>query len=498
MKRRDAGCLLVFALLAGGCSAPAPYTAPPPIALGHDQWSAGASGKGPAATSGASGTTEWAPAQPADGKPRGTWWASFADPLLDALETRLSLENLSLAAALARHDQAVALVAFARSAQSPTVDAGAAATHDRQSMDRPLRSATQPQVYWANTAGISINYELDVWGRVRTLVAAASANAQAAQADVENIRLSLQASLAEHYVALRGIDAQLRLYNGTIDNYRQALSLTERRYKGGIGSGLDVARAQAQLAAARAQLTELRALRAGHVHAIAVLVGELPQQFTITEHDALPALPDPPPGLPSELLQRRPDIAAAERRVAAAHAGVGLAQTAYYPTLSLGAVTGLQNAHDLARWIAAPNRFWLFGPAAALNLLDGGLRNAQLAQARAALEQAGLQYRATVLSAFQEVEDGLAALRAYASGIADQSEAAEAAERAANLAMSRYRDGIVTYLDVINAQSALLAAQRDLLTLKTRRLTSGVALVRALGGGWNAHSPTLASGASDR
>lgn len=470
----------IAALLAGCATEPA-YQAPPQVALKNDAWS-----------------SDWQVADPADHKPRGPWWEAFGDPQLNALQRRIDTDNLTLSSALFRYEQANALLGQARAAQSPTVDASGSVLRNRQSDNRPLRGATQPAEYGANSIGLSASYELDVWGRVRNQVAAASATVQAAAADMENVRLSLQATLADHYVALRGLDAQLRLFNRTITNYERALQLTKNRHDGGIASGLDVSRAEAQLSAARAQLAELRAQRALHLHAIAVLVGEPPQGFVIAENDASLSLPDVPVVLPSTLLQRRPDIASAERRVAAAHAKLGVAQTAFFPTLSLGAQAGVQNAGNLASLLAAPNTFWLFGPLAALNLLDGGARKAQVAQARAVLDQSGADYRVAVLSAFQQVEDELSQLNAYAQGISDQSHAAAAAARAADLALSRYRDGVVTYLDVVNAQTVQLQSERDLLNLRTRRLLSGIGLIRALGGGWDAKRLAALDPASQR
>ena len=452
-------------LVLGACSTDSDYKAPA-IELSKDGWS-----------------SEWQAAAPADEQSRGPWWEAFGDPVLNSLQQKIDTANLNLASALFRYNQANELANQARAQQSPTVDLGASVLRNRQSDDRPLRGATQPATYGANTIGINASYEIDLWGRVRNLVAANEAQAQAAAADMENVRLSLHAALADHYVVLRSIDAQLRLYDHTIANYERALALTKNRHEGGIASGLDVSRAQTQLSSARAQLAEQRAQRALHLHAIAVLTGEPPQTFQLTPADSLLAFPDVPAGLPSTLLQRRPDIAAAERRVAAAHARLGLAHTAFFPTFSLGAQVGFQNSGG-ASWITAPNSFWTLGPLAVLRLFDGGARKAQVAQARASLDQAGTEYRSTVLSAYQQVEDEMARLRAYGSGIADQAEAAAAAERAASLALSRYRDGAVSYLDVVNAQTVLLQAQRDLLSLQTRRLLSGIGLVRALGGGW--------------
>lgn len=465
MRITPALASLTAALLLVGCATEPEYKTPA-LALGSDVWS-----------------DEWQAATPADAEPRGPWWEAFGDAAMNTLQQRIDSSNLTLASALFRYNQASELANQARAQQSPTIDLAGSVLRNRQSNDRPLRGATQPAVYSANTVGINASYEIDLWGRVRQLVSANEAQAQAAAAEMENVRLSLHATLADHYVLLRGLDAQLRLYEHTIANYERALTLTKNRHEGGIASGLDVARAQAQLSAARAQLAELRAQRALHQHAIAVLIGEPPQAFHLAEEVAPLSFADVPVGLPSTLLQRRPDIAAAERRVAAAHARVGLARTAFFPTFALGAQTGFQNSGG-GSWLSAPNNFWTFGPLAVLRLFDGGARKAQVAQARASLDQAGSEYRSTVLTAYQQVEDEMARLRAYSTGIADQSEAATAAERAASLALSRYRDGAVTYLDVVNAQTVSLQNQRDLLSMQTRRLLSGIGLVRSLGGGW--------------
>ena len=452
-------------LLLVSCASESEYKAPA-IEFGKDAWS-----------------SDWQAAAPSDTEPRGPWWESFGDPVMNSLQQRIDSANLTLASALFRYNQASELTNQARAQQSPSVDAAGSVLRNRQSDDRPLRGATQPATYGANTIGVIATYEIDLWGRVRNLVAANEAQTQAAAAEMENVRLSLHASLADHYVVLRGLDAQLRLYERTIENYDRALKLTRHRHEGGIASGLDVSRAETQLSSVRAQLAELRAQRALHLHAIAVLIGEPPQAFTLAENESALNLPEVPAGLPSTLLQRRPDIAAAERRVAAAHARLGVAHTAFFPTFSLGAQYGFQNSGG-ASWISAPNSFWTLGPFAVLKLFDGGARKAQIAQAQASLDQAGTEYRSTVLSSYQQVEDEMARLRAYETGIADQTQAARSAERAATLALSRYRDGAVSYLDVVNAQTVLLQVQRDLLSLQTRRLLSGVGLVRALGGGW--------------
>jgi len=465
---RKAGLTIIAAsLVLSGCATQTDYR-PPAFELKNDAWS-----------------SEWQVATPADDRPRGPWWEAFNDPDMNALQQRIDTDNLTLASALSRFNQANALADQARAQQLPTVDVAASVLRNRQSDDRPLRGATQPALYGANTIGAVATYEIDLWGRVKNWVAANAAQAQVAAAEMETLRLSLHALLADHYVALRGVDAQLRLFEKTIDNYQRALLLTKNRYEGGIASGLDVSRAETQLSLARAQLAELGAQRALHLHAIAVLVGEPPQTFQLPSHEVMVNLPDVPVGIPSTLLQRRPDVAAAERKMAAAHARVGVARTAFFPTFSLGLQAGFQSTGG-GSWLTAPNSFWTWGPMTVFNLFDGGARKAQVAQAVATLDQASADYRSTVLTAYQQVEDEMAKLRNYGAGMNDLTQATVSAERASSLALSRYRDGAVTYLDVINAQTVFLQSQRDLLTLQTKRLSSGIGLVRALGGGWNA------------
>ena len=430
-------------------------------------------------------SSEWVGAQPADTEVRGSWWLSFDDPVMNQLQSRIEHDNLTLAAALFRYNQANALVMQAKAAQLPNVDFGVSVNRNRQSDNRPLRGTTQPAEFSANTLGATFSYEVDIWGKVRNQVTASKSNALAAAADMENIRLSLHAALADHYVSLRGYDEQLKLFDRTIDSYQRALTLANNRHEGGIASGLDVSRAQTQLSTARAQLTEIKVQRALHLHAIAALLGEPAQEFSLPSNQNNLKYPDIPLVLPSNLLQRRPDIASAERRVAAAHAKVGIAQTAFFPAVGLGTQLGLQNSGG-AGWLAAPNSFWTFGPFLALNIFDGGARKSQVNQAMAVLEQTGAEYRATVLTAFQQVEDEISRLRNYKQGMYDQQEAVSSAEKSSLLALSRYRDGAVTYLDVVNAQTVELQTQRDLLNLQSRCLLANIALVRALGGGWQA------------
>ncbi|MFI4941258.1 MAG: efflux transporter outer membrane subunit [Burkholderiales bacterium] len=453
-------------LLLGGCSL-APVYRVPPVDISTDAWK----------------DSPWQLAKPADDLPHGNWWRIYGDPVLDALETKIEQQNPDLAAALARYDQANSYASQLRSGFFPTVDAGATLTQNRQSDNRPLRGANQPDVYAANTAGVGANYDLDVWGRVRNLVAAGQATAAAGAADLESVRLSLHTQLADNYVRLRGIDAEAKLLNETVNAYTRALSLTQNRHAGGIASGLDVARAETQLRTVRAQAAEIAAQRALYEHAIASLIGQPAMNFSLPVAESDLAVPPIPTGLPSHLLQRRPDIAAAERRTAAANAAIGVARAVYFPDFTLGAAFGFQNTGG-SGLLTAPNSFWTLGPGVIFNLFDAGLRDAQLAGARAALDQAGAEYRATALSAFQQVEDDLAHLKYDRQGELEQDAAVKSAATTLTLALNRYREGAVNYLEVVTAQTDALAAQRAALDLHTRQLRTSVDLIRALGGGW--------------
>ncbi len=458
--------MLAAATLLYGCSL-APVYHVPQVNMAGDVWQ----------------DETWHLAQPADDKPHGDWWQLFNDPVLNQLESQVDSANPGLAAALARYDAASAYTRQLESLQGPTVDAGASLTDNRQSNNRPLRGSGQPNVYNANTVGLSASYTLDIWGQVRNLVAAGRAEAEASAADLETVRLSLHATLADNYVSLRGIDAQIRISNDAIDAYTKALELTQRRHEGGVASGIDVARAQTQLSSVRSEASDLLAQRAIYEHAIASLIGRPAMDFHLpVVSDTMP-VPAIPASVPSQLLLRRPDIAAAERRTAAANANIGVARAAYFPSLSLGAVYGVQNTGG-ANLFSAPNTFWGIGPSALLNLFDMGKHDAQLDQAKAYLELASANYRTVVLTAFQQVEDNLSRLKFDQQSAIDQQLAMLSSETALNLALNRYREGAVNYLEVVTSQEAALAATRRSVDIHTQQLKSGVDLVRALGGGW--------------
>jgi NodT family efflux transporter outer membrane factor (OMF) lipoprotein len=385
---------------------------------------------------------------------------------------------------VARHDEAVAFLAQARSGLFPTIGAGVDVSTNRQSDNRPLRGADQPAVFGSNTVDVGISYDLDLWGRVRNEVSAGRAAAEASEADLASVRLSLQASLADAYFNLRGLDEQQQVLADTISTYERALQLTMSRHAGGIASDLDVSRAQTQLASARASAEDVRARRALYEHAIASLTGVPASSFSLTPSTGLAYLPSIPTGVPSALLQRRPDISAAERRVAEANAKIGVAKAAFFPDVSLGLDGGFQST-TLSPWIMAPNEMWSIGPSLVETLFDGGRREAVTNEARAKLAENGAKYKSTVLLAFQQVEDNLAQLHHLGDEATQENEALTDAQRTLNLSMSRYRDGVVSYLDVVTAQTTELDTQILALNVNTRRLLASVGLIEALGGGWS-------------
>ncbi|MTV39427.1 efflux transporter outer membrane subunit [Duganella radicis] len=416
------------------------------------------------------------------------WWTMYQDQELDRLEQQLIANSPDLASALARYKQAQAATGVLRSAQSPTLGASLNGQRDRQSDLRPLRGATSPAEYNSGTLQFDLGYEVDLWGRISQQVSAGEAQERAASADLAAARLSLQIQLADTLLALRGADADIKLLRETEAAYQRQADLITRRHDGGGASGLDLARAQTQVESTRSLLRQRQAQRNVQEHAIAALVGANAASFRLDAADtgnAGFATPAVPVGVPSTLLQRRPDIAAAALRVAAASDQVGVARSALFPSLTLGLSTGLQSS-DFGRFAQASNLFWAVGPTLAVNLLDGGRRKAQIAGAEAQLDEAGARYRAAVLTAFQQVEDQLTLLDNYDQAAKFDHQAAEAAGRALDLAKKRYDQGAASYLEVVTAQTAYLQSRRSELDLTTRYRQAGVQLVKAIGGGWSA------------
>lgn len=425
----------------------------------------------------------WHVANPSDGASHGAWWRAFNDSALDKLEPQVEAANQDLAAALANYLQARDYVAQAESAFYPSVNHQTDLSYNKQSAHRPLRSADEPTYYGANTINITASYEVDLWGRIRDEVASAKAEAQASEADLESVRLSLQGDLARDYVGLRGLDLEAKLLKDTVKTYQAALDLTRERFAGKIAAPIDVARAEVQLEDTKALLADLIGPRAAYEHAIATLVGQPASTFSIPVATKPIVIPTFPPGFPSTLLERRPDIAAAERQTAAANASIGVARAAFFPTLTLNGMAGDQDTG--LNLLSLPNSLWSVGPTVYLPLFDGGLRRAQLAEAEAAYLRTVAHYRSVVLHAIQEVEDDLANLRALRIEGNDVTAASTSAERASNLAFASYREGAVNYLDVVTAQAAALDAQRSSLLVLTRRLQTSVGLILALGGDWS-------------
>src|SRR6202167_776265 len=370
----------------------------------------------------------WTPAQPADRLPRDSWWMLYDNAELNELEKRLIAGNPTLAAALANYAQAKALADQARAGLFPTLGVDASAGRNRESTNAPLRGPTAPTYYNANTLGGSVSYELDLWGQIRNEVAAGEANAAASAADLENARLSLIGQLVTDYMQLRSLDRDTAILDDTVKAYARALSLTQQRHDAGIAPGLDVSQAQTQLDAAQSQASQTLASRALMEHAIAALLGVSASTFSIKPEIVDIKLPQIPSGVPTTLLQRRPDIAGAQRRMIAANANIGVARAAYFPSLTLGAQGGFQST-GFSNWLSAPSSFWAIGPNALLSVFDGGLRRAQVAQARAEFDASAANYRGVVAAASQQVEDSLASLNHYYDAAREEKAAVEAAQR---------------------------------------------------------------------
>jgi NodT family efflux transporter outer membrane factor (OMF) lipoprotein len=426
----------------------------------------------------------WVPAAPADGIARGPWWSLFDDPVLDQLAARVEVSNQNVAAAVAAYAQARTVVREQRAALFPVVTLDGGGNRARSGSSSSA-SGGASRVGNSFQASIGASWEPDVWGRLRRSADSASANAEASEADLAAARLSSQGELATNYLTFRQVDAQQALIASTIEGYRRTLQIAQNRYAAGIAPKSDVLQAQTQLANAEADQAGLARQRAQLEHAIAVLVGEAPGNFTLASESWKPQVPDVPLVLPSTLLQRRPDIAAAERRVAVANEQIGIARSAYYPSLSLGASAG-SNASRLADLFTASTGVWSLGLSAAQVLFNAGATGARVEGAQAAHERAVAQYRQTVLTAFADVEDQLSGTRVLAAQQTLRRQASEAADQVEQQVLNRYRAGQGSYTEVITAQATALSARRALVQALADRQTTAVALLQALGGGWRA------------
>jgi NodT family efflux transporter outer membrane factor (OMF) lipoprotein len=431
-------------------------------------------------------TGNWKPAEPKDDVDRGKWWEVFNDPLLNQLQEQVDISNQNLAKAEAQYRQAFALVQSARAGYYPTVTGGVSNTRSRSSATTIATPSVAPVsrgVVTNHNLPFAANWEADVWGKIRRTVEANEASAQASAGDLAAARLSAQATLAQSYFQLRSLDAQQQLLEDTVAAYGKSLRLVQNQYAAGIVAKADVVQAQVQVKTTQAQAIDIGVQRAQLEHAIALLLGKPPSELSIAREPLEAVVPAAPVGLPSELLERRPDIAAAERRMAQANAQIGVAKTAYFPSLTLSASGGYQSA-ALVDWLTAPSRYWSFGTAIAETLFDGGLRRAQTDQAIAAYDASVAAYRQTVLTGFQQVEDSLATLRILEQEAEVQGEAVTLAEQALALALNQYKAGTVNYLNVVVAQATALANQRTAVDILNRRVSASVQLVTALGGGW--------------
>ncbi|MFL6603879.1 MAG: efflux transporter outer membrane subunit [Steroidobacteraceae bacterium] len=464
-----AAAAIMAASLLGGCSLAPKYRAPPPPQV-NSYKEAG----------------DWMPATPADAQPRGEWWEAFQDPTLNELERQLTESNPDLRAAVARFEAARGVAIQARSNIFPTLDADVSARRGKASANTALSRALgngSSRVQNDFLTGLNLSWEVDLFGRLRNAAAAAGAQAQASAADLAAVELSLQAEMAADYFSLRGDDTTIQLLRDTIKVYDHAYELTRNRYQEGISAATDVDQADTLRQNARAQLAAANLERAQLEHAIAVLLGKLPAGFTL-EPGSLAGTPPPfDAGLPSKLLERRPDVGRAERAMAAANAQIGVAKAAWFPVFSISGAGGFESVLS-SSWFNAPSHFWSVGPGATVPLLDGGARYGLNKQARAQYEEAAASYRKTTLTAYQEVEDNLAGLHHLADQRKADEAAAASAQSSAYHADQRYDAGVADYVEVTTTHTAALNAQRDTISVRVAQMNAAVALVRATGGGW--------------
>ncbi len=449
----------------------------------------------------------WRPARPADDVARGEWWKLFDDPVLDDLQRRVLVSNQNLAAAVAAYEQARGVVKEERAGLLPTVDLQAGGTRtgsfgardpeDDGSDNGSGSGSGGVNVGKRYTASIGATWEPDVWGRIRSAVSQAGANAQATRADLANATLSAQGELALNYLQLRAVDARIVLLDETIAAYARGLEITTNRYNVGVVGKLDVVQAEAQLRSARADAADLRRQRAVLENAIAVLVGETPSSFTLAAAPWKPTVPQIPGILPGDLLERRPDVAAAERRVAAANSGVGIARAAFFPTFTVSGDVGV-NSRQLSQLFASSATVWSLGAQVAETLIDWGARSARLEQAKAAWRQASATYRQAVLTAFQQTEDQLVGMRLLAEVGAERAAAEAAARRAEQITQNQYLAGIVAYSDVITAQATAFSARQSNISAVLDRQSAAVSLIQAIGGHWSDGPAPIPPNSPDR
>jgi NodT family efflux transporter outer membrane factor (OMF) lipoprotein len=477
MKLYPAACASVGALLLSGCMVGPKYVKPTAIVAPEykeatpDMYKESAS---------------WQIAQPADSAQRGEWWRIFGDEQLNLLEPQVATNNQDLKVADARFREARALIRFTHASLFPTISAAPFLGGLRESTNRPYFSVSAAH---GNGVGdillpVDMNYEIDVWGRVRHTVNAAREEAQASAADRQTVMLSLQAELAVDYFEARTADAQEKLLNDTVLNYEEAYRITNNRFEGGVSPKSDVDQALTQLEAARVQARDITLQRAQFEHAIAVLLGQPPATFTLPNAPLAARPPIVPPGLPSELLERRPDIAAAERRVAEANDRIGIARAAFYPTISLSGAVGVE-ATSFANLFNPASLLWSLGPTLSQTIFDAGRRSAVSEQANASYDETVATYRQTTLTAFQQVEDNLVALRVLQQEADHQHQATQAAQSAEQIFNNRYVGGLDTYLQVVTAQTTALSNERNDIDIMRRQMDASVLLIKALGGGWN-------------
>jgi NodT family efflux transporter outer membrane factor (OMF) lipoprotein len=465
--------VIVCGLLLAGCTVGPKYTRPPapaPPAFSE-----------PPPKAFTESSSGWQPAHPAEAVLRPDWWQMFGIAELDNLEAKVNVSNQVIKAAEARFREARTVIQQNRAGLYPTVSTGLSVTVNRLSQ---TASTTRLGTYGQYTLPIDINYEFDAWGRIRRSIAAAREETQATAADLETVRLSLHSELAVDYFELRSLDAQKQLLDDTITAYQKALELTQNRYDGGLATRAEVAQAKTQLETTRAEAIGVTVSRASFQHAIAVLTGSVPEELTLAFAPLNSKPPVIPGSVPSQLLERRPDIAAAERRVAEANEQIGIARTAFFPTLLLTAAGGFAGSSPV-NWLTWPSRLWAVGPSVTQLVFDGGRRRAVSESATAAYDEFVANYRESVLEAFQQVEDNLSALRILEEQSQAQRAAVEAAQQSLELSLNRYKGGLVTYLEVTVAQTIALQNQITEVDILRRRMDASVLLIKALGGGWD-------------